>query len=179
MSNAVFSIANPSITILQPVSGEVLTGCSKKNIKWISKGTSPYVNIYYSSDNGHTWNQAGYSVLNLAGNNSFEWTTPEISSAQYLVKISDFYTPTITATSNNFSITKNSAANIKLTSPNGGDSLKTGQRINLTWTGNGLSDNINISFSGDEGRSWTTATTVPNTGSYLWTVPPTTTSKDS
>lgn len=177
VSNAVFSIANPSITILQPASGEVLTGCSKKTIKWISKGTSPYVNIYYSSDNGHTWNQAGYSVLNLTGNISFEWTTPEISSTQYLVKISDFYTPTITATSNNFSITKNSAANIKLMSPNGGDSLRTGQRINLTWTGNGLSDNINISFSGDEGRSWTTATTVPNTGSYLWTVPPTTTSK--
>ncbi|MBO9699961.1 MAG: T9SS type A sorting domain-containing protein [Sporocytophaga sp.] len=177
ISNAVFSIANPSITISQPASGETLSGCSKKSIKWISQGTSPYVNIYFSSDNGNTWNQAGNSVLNFIGNNTFEWTTPEVSSNKYLVKISDVYTPTITATSNNFTITKNSSSNIKLTSPNGGDSLKTGQRINLTWTSSGLSDKVNIYYSGDEGKSWTSATTVPNTGKYLWTVPSTATSK--
>lgn len=177
VSNAVFSIVNPSISIVEPIAGASLSGCSKTSIRWTSSGTSPYVNIYYSADNGLTWNQIANSVLNFSGNNTFEWNCPDVASNKYLLKVVDVYTATTVGNSGSFEVVKSGEAQLKVLSPNGGDSLKTGARVNLTWTSDGASDKVNISYSGDAGMTWSSPITVPNTGKYLWTVPTTASSK--
>lgn len=66
------------------------------------------------------------------------------------------------------------AGTLTVTSPQGGDSWPGGTYQNVTWSSQGV-ENISISYSSDNGATWTLAT--PSTpafhGSYFWSVPPT------
>jgi hypothetical protein len=56
--------------------------------------------------------------------------------------------------------------------PNGGETLHTGQKYTVSWTSSGQIDAVNIVYSGAcPSCLGTIATQVPNTNSYVWTVP--------
>ncbi len=60
---------------------------------------------------------------------------------------------------------------ISITSPNGGENLPAVTSQKITWTTEGPVGNVRIKVSIDGGTSYTTvANSVPNTGSYSWTV---------
>lgn len=59
-----------------------------------------------------------------------------------------------------------------LTSPNGNEVLTSGSISNITWTTSGLTSNIKLEYSINNGLSWTTITpNTNNTGSFAWSVP--------
>lgn len=62
---------------------------------------------------------------------------------------------------------------IKLTSPNGGDSLTSGKVVTVQWQSDGIAENVLVEFSLDAGFSWTAVypANVGNTGQYKWLVP--------
>jgi hypothetical protein len=60
---------------------------------------------------------------------------------------------------------------ITVTSPNGGEAWMQGSAHDLTWTSQGISGNVKISFSANGGTNWTiVAESTPNDGTLNWTV---------
>jgi len=61
---------------------------------------------------------------------------------------------------------------ITVVSPNGGESWNAGSTHAITWTSTGTLTDVKISYSINNGGSWTTViASTPNDGSYNWTIP--------
>jgi len=64
------------------------------------------------------------------------------------------------------------ASTITVTSPNGGESWQAGSSHAITWTSSGTVGNVKISYTANNGSSWSTVvSSTSNDGSYTWTVP--------
>lgn len=70
-----------------------------------------------------------------------------------------------------FSLLKGDA--LLVTSPNGGEQLGGGDAFELTWASSGSVGAVDIDITKNGGETWTSlAESVPNTGSWIWDVPP-------
>jgi len=71
-----------------------------------------------------------------------------------------------------FSIVQSSPGDLRVTSPNGGESWEVGSTHAVTWTGSGGISDVAIDYSMDNGNTWTTIiSSAGNDGSYDWTLP--------
>ncbi len=185
VSDSVFTIYQPSLTLLRPNGNENLKVADIDSIKWTSSHLY-YIKIDYSTDNGTSWNWISNASANLG---SYPWVIPNTPSTQCLVKISEVLMEgyeLISDTSNSvFTISQNQYS---LTSPNGGETWRAGSQKNITWNSALMTKsasniknakiseelevvNIKIEFTSNNGYSWSTiADTVPNTGTFNWTV---------
>jgi len=66
------------------------------------------------------------------------------------------------------------AKSIKVIAPNGGENLDIGATYTIKWSSTDVTDPVRIRYSKDNGANWTMiADSIPNSGSYDWTVPDT------
>jgi len=168
VSNVNFAIKNPQLTLTSLNCGEFI-GCNVVPITWTNTGLANNVKIEVSYDNGLTWNIISNSAPNSG---SYNWSVPNsVNSSACLIRISDATQAFIVDQSNApFTISNNSQ--IVLYSPNGGENLIGNSSVNVSWLATGVTGNLTLQYSANNGTSWTTiSNTVPNTGSYTWTVP--------
>jgi hypothetical protein len=86
-SDAAFTIASPSITVLAPNGGETwYYQGADQTITWGSGGVAGNVDIHYSADAGSTWNAVAVDIANTG---SYTWTTPNEDSSQCLVWVEE------------------------------------------------------------------------------------------
>ncbi|MHC1774230.1 MAG: T9SS type A sorting domain-containing protein [Lentimicrobium sp.] len=94
-------IQAPVLALVQPNGGELWDNDSTYSIEWTYTGELPeytYLMIEFSPDNGNNWEYIGF--LDYYGSeNSFSWRTPVQTSDSCLIRISDYYYPSISATS--------------------------------------------------------------------------------
>ena len=165
VSNAVFTIQLP-ITITSPNGSEVWQGLSTHSITWNPAGTSGIFNLYYSTDNGSTFNTI---ATNVAANN-YTWQVPNNPSTQALVKVTDATTACQLDLSN--AVFTISPAQPVLTSPNGGEQWTIDATRNITWTTSTFYTTVKLEYSTDNGASYNLITGfAPNTGTYAWVIP--------
>ena len=68
-------------------------------------------------------------------------------------------------------VKEDSGREIRVTSPNGGETWHPMVNYNITWTSIGISGNVKIEISRDGGASWqTVASSTPNDGVQTWRV---------
>jgi hypothetical protein len=173
VSNAVFTIASPSITVTSPNGGENWVEGTSQVISWTSVGAISSVDIEYSTNNGSTWTNVVSNHPNGTGGGSYAWTVPNTPSNQCLVRITDFMNPSITDQSNAvFTISANLPPSLTVVAPNGGEVFVAGNTTNISWTFTGGISNIMIEYTNDNGSNWyTIVSSVPVTSSpYVWTV---------
>jgi len=174
VSDAAFEIAavvsNP-VTVTAPNGGETITGGSTYNIAWSSDGSITWLDLYYSTNGGSTWN---FIADHEANDGTFTWNVPNISTSTALIKITEFSNSSIYDESDAvFSITPVSNS-VTVTSPNGGEVLSVGstQIITWSWTGTFTYGAVEIWYSTDGGNLWTYINDyATNNGQYAWTVP--------
>lgn len=173
VSNAVFTIASPTITVVSPNGGESWLVGSTQTISWNSVGPITQVMLEYSSDGGTTWNLIAAPVPNGTGGGTYSWTVPATPSATCLVRVSDFMIPTIVDQSDAvFTISANVPRSLTVVAPNGGESFTPGSTTNISWTFTGGVNQILIEYTTDNGTNWSTIATMPVTSSsYSWTIP--------
>lgn len=167
ISDNVFSILPPKLTITSPNGGEFWQVGSIQGITWTTTGFVGDVKIEFSADNGSSWTTVTASTAN---DGTYSWTLPNVSSGQCLLRISEASDGIPSDTCDDvFSIFFPTLA---VTSPNGGEGWEMGSTHDITWTTTGSVGDVKIEFSANNGSSWSTViSSTANNGVYSWKVP--------
>jgi hypothetical protein len=87
ISDSVFTILPPQITILTPNGGESLRSGGICQVTWDTVGTLNNAMIEYSTNNGSDWTEV--EPANIGNTGSYNWLVPEATSFSCLVRVSD------------------------------------------------------------------------------------------
>jgi len=161
-----------TIRVTYPDGGESWRCGERYQVMWTSSGCGDRVKISLISG-GDTYTIID-RTLNEEGTNRFDWTIPDTipSGSNYRVKVeiirggycvdqSDGY----------FTIEGEVSSTIKVTSPNGGENWRLGEKKNITWTSSGTSESIWISLYIGTRNFGRIAENIPiSSGSYKWEV---------
>jgi hypothetical protein len=165
-SNTVFTIAPPFISVTSPNGYENIQGCASQSISWTSGGTSGSFGLYYSINNGNTWN-----YITSSSSSSYTWNPiPNLTSATCLIKIQDYNNASLKDSSDaNFTINQNN--DIIITSPNGGEYWEAGTTKSVEWVSAPSVSNFSVYYSLNNGNTWTTIISNTYYKIYNWSVP--------
>ncbi|HEX9780026.1 MAG TPA: GPI anchored serine-threonine rich family protein [bacterium] len=170
-----FTVADPLFT------GNAVAVDSTQTVSWTWGGAIPTALIEYSTDGGTTYQpiQEGEGTVDdgiVDNDGSFDWVIPNGISDACLIRISDPNDSAVFDVSNTFKI----HGAFQIGSPLGGERWVTNEQRLITWTWDGTMANTLIEYSTDGGSTYGAISEssgtpddgiVPNTGSFLWTVP--------
>ena len=170
VSNAVFTIT-PIVKITNPNGLDELGACTQTSITFTHTANFTSFDIAYSLNNGASWNGIinGYAQGGTTG--SYNWSIPNVISAQALIRVS----PAGNAAYGDISDTtfKINPA-VTLIQPNFGGTVQAGSVFPIKWTSDGISNLYDLAYSttGSAGP-WINIVIGYNTASntYNWTVP--------
>lgn len=146
-SDNVFTVLLTINYIYGPYTGQVFYSGSQINVQWFSNSNP--VNIDFSSDRGNTWTQ----IATNANGGSYNFTAPQINSAQCRIRLTDVTNLSVVSKSQVFSIL--SPPTITVLSPNGGEEWVLKGTNTISWSGSGLSSYyVVIDLSTDGGTTW-------------------------
>lgn len=178
VSDAVFSVIPPTITVVSPNGGEDLPIGIVHPIQWTTtghgQGALRNITIHYSTNGGSTWTliAEGLSVSE-AGQGTYNWTIPDAVSANCLIKIFDATRLATTDTSN--AVFHIVLPYITITAPTAGNQWPKGSLREVTWASVGDVNNLNIFYAIQTDGTWgawqALASDVVNDGSETVTVP--------
>ncbi len=154
-----------SLTLTKPTGGEVLFVGRSYNIEWLSNGIEN-IKIEFSTNGGTNWNVIIPSYP--ADSGYYKWTPiPNSPSLECHVKISDVSSDTIFS-SNSIPFAISIPQDIRVTSPNGGETWEGGSSQTITWYSS-LVATVKIEYTIDNGLTWILiANNIPSTGYYTW-----------
>ena len=171
LSNSVFTISNPTVTVVSPNGGENWRVNSSHQITWSETNLSASsYSIQYSVDGGTTWT----NITSVSGSTtSYPWTVPNIPTTQALVKVIGYDSAGNAVQDLSNSVFTISNPTVTVVSPNGGENWLVNFSHQITWSETNLSaSSYSIQYSVDGGSTWTNITSVSgSTTSYPWTVP--------
>ncbi|MFY8020731.1 MAG: hypothetical protein ACOVP1_06015, partial [Bacteroidia bacterium] len=156
-----------SVTITQPNGSEILYGCQTYQVKWTATGVSNNWNIDYSLNNGAIWTSvsSNLNITPIAGVYTYNWSVPMVGSSSVLIRARDYSDTTKQDISNaGFTI----QLPIQITSPNGGETWQGLSNKLITWTPAGTSGVFNLSYSIDNGSSFTNIANNISANNYTW-----------
>jgi len=169
-SDATFIInQNNDIIITSPNGGEQWEAGTTKPINWVSAPSVSSFSVYYSVNNGNSWN----TITSQTSNKTINWTIPNSPTNNALIKVTDYNNSCKTDISDStFSITPPTPL-ITVTYPNSNITTYSGNSITIQWTTSYLTDNyVKIEFSSNDGQTWqTVANPTENDGSHNWVLP--------
>ncbi len=172
-SDNIFTIGNSStssITLTSPNGGENWLVGSTYPITWLYTGSIENVRLEYSINGGDNYMEIVDSTT-ISG--TYDWIIPDNVSSQCLVRINDAADAGINDVSNSFfTISAPPVGTIALTSPDGGESWRSGSMHAITWTSLGLTGNVTIDLqrNGVFSRRIADAAAV-SANSYNWLLP--------
>jgi hypothetical protein len=164
-SDGVFTIVGLRVT--SPNGGESWGVGSSHSITWETLGSYPTVRIELSTDAGVTWETLTSSTANTG---SFPWTVPDAIGGSCLIRVSEATDGLPSDRSDSYFSIYNPPM-IRVLSPNGGESWLAGSTHDITWTSSGVTSLVRISYSTNNGASFSMAGISPNDGSYSWILP--------
>lgn len=164
VSAAAFNIIEPTIAITDPDGGETWYTGEIHPITWNVQDITGTAILYYNKSAG-----ADIKIDDVADvtTGTYNWTLPADASTEVKVKL-------VCGSYNDSSAAYFTIAipSITVTAPDGGESLTTGDSFNVTWTSVGITGDVTIAYSIDNGASYTDITTVAYDSSpYAWTIP--------
>ncbi len=164
VSDTNFSIANNSITVIEPDGGEAYTIGEVYPVLWDWTGSFSSVKIEYSTDEGATWANVTTTTQN---DGSYNWKIPSDPSSNCRIKITNSADPSCSDVSdNNFTIM---ATGLDLVSPNGGEVYTVGDVCPIHWNWTGDISSVKLEYSIDGGNNWNLISgSTSNDGDYAW-----------
>ncbi|MFH0924245.1 MAG: LamG-like jellyroll fold domain-containing protein [bacterium] len=164
-------IPYPTITLTSPAVSSTYVIGDTLPIRWTWKGLSISNNLtleYYSGDYLSTHRTIATGVSNSG---SYDWGIPEsaLASNNIIVRLSDVNNVDVTdEIDDSFRI----RGGFTILTPNGVEEWEAKSIKQISWTTRGTISNVRIEYSLNSGSSWATIVgSVPNNGSYNWTVP--------
>ncbi len=158
--------------VTAPNGGEVLISGDIFTVQWNSGLGAVRYNLWYSLDNGATWN----FVAAVGAVNSYEWTVPAVNSTTSLFRVVGFDAgdAKVSSDKSNAPFTIAPRTSALLVTPNGGETLTSGDIYTVQWK-SPTNDTIgyhNLLYSLDNGGTWNWIRSVgPNVRNFDWMVP--------
>ncbi|MFA4922802.1 MAG: T9SS type A sorting domain-containing protein, partial [Ignavibacteriaceae bacterium] len=163
-SGDVFTIIDPTLTVLTPNGGENLKGDTEYQITWKNQNSDSLA-IDYSTNNGTTW-----TLITKACNakaEKFTWVIPKVTSTQCLMRITDKNYLTVSDTSDEvFSIY---TPQITLLSPKGGEIWYVGETKQIKWQSSFV-EKVKIELTTTNGNVWSTLASAVNAADSSYTL---------
>jgi subtilisin family serine protease len=133
--------------------------------------------VFFSTNKGGPYSRCGSTTDKMSANMNVSGLSA--NTTYYFVVQSETLPHTNnensvrSAYSNEVSAATVGDATVRVTSPNGGETLESDTRHTITWTTTGTVNNVSLAYStaGSSGSFITIADNIANTGSYTWTVP--------
>ncbi len=178
-SDALFSVADsapPSVTVLAPNGGEVYGTGNPVVVSWEATDDVgiDHLDLYYSSDGGGSW-----SVIDtLVADTSAVWITPDLPSALYLVRAVAFDAQMNSAADTSdaaFAVGDDDQPAVAISYPVGGELVNAGDVLNIqAAVGDNVGvDSVCVSYTLDDGGSWTPIACGAVGFPYPWATPAT------
>ena len=174
------SVSRVALRLLQPTPGEGVPSGFPYPIQWEPSPDAVNFKLNYSMDNGTTWS----FLADVLGDTRYDWNVPipANNKKKCLVKVIGFDSSFTSQVAVDKSDAPFTIEVVKLTSPDGGESLTSGPGGTITWQTNGTKSEVakvKLYLSKDGGITWAPITDIPapDPGSYSWTVPNVTSSK--
>ena len=175
VSDAVFSVASPSITVTAPNTAVEWTIGTTRSITWNHNlGINTFVRVELSRNGGVSWEDLAASLETAtASTGAFSWQVTGPTTTSAIVRVT-WLAGSVTDVSNKaFDVV---APTITVTAPNTGVSWVVGSAHDIAWNHNlGIGTSVRIELSRDGGSSWAVLTpSTPNitstAGSFSWVV---------
>jgi hypothetical protein len=159
------------ITVLVPNGGDVLPSGGSYAICWQAPASIVKFDLMYSIDNGSNWNL----IKTVTGLSCISWSVPVVSQNEKdcLVKVVGYDAggAMITEDTSDKPFTIEA---VRVTSPNGGETLKSGKKWTIKWQTNQTISPVAkavLKYT-TNGTAWNPIKTLTgNPGNYTWTVP--------
>ena len=163
-----FTIAYPGaqlILVKSPNGGEKWIAGSSQIITWDAAGITN-VKIEYTLTNGVSWNTI---IASTPSTGSYTWSQlPNTISTNCRIRISDASDGLPYDDSDQF-FSIEQAPDIKVLSPNGGETIQSGTNYEIRWTSENVA-NVRIEYTINGGADWISIiNSTPSFGSYVWT----------
>lgn len=168
---------NPMLSLTSLNTSQVLKGGSTTNITWSATDTnfgSNPISLSYSLNGGTSWTTIASAQTNSG---TYSWTVPSLNSSNFKVRVTatDAAGNTQTAASSGTFTVDSTSPVLTLNNLNGGELLKGGSTVSVTWTAtdaNFGTNPIKLDYTTNNGSSWTSvATSQANSGTYSWVLP--------
>src|SRR3989442_716756 len=180
-SDTAFTIAG-AVTVTAPNGGQTFTVGDPITISWSTLGSIPTVKLEYSTNGGSTWTVITVSTASTPatpptlGSGSYAWTAPTATSTQFRIRASDANTVNRPATSDisdaNFTVKGTIAAQSPTPGTLAGETYTVGSSATIAWATTGTIANVKLEYSKDNfATSTVIVASIPNTGTYSWTIP--------
>ncbi len=158
------------LNLIYPNGGELLQAGKNININWEGSTQIPFVNIYYSTDNGISWSVIANNVAS-AGNtsNMYNWSIPSnVASENSLIRIE----ATVNNNIKTISLNKFTISRLEITTPTITTKWQTDRTNKIEWNSQFLGS-VKIDFSTNNGTTWSNLISNYNSAIsyYNWTVP--------
>jgi hypothetical protein len=168
------------VQVFSPNGGEVIaSGSSHQYIEWGAPSQTMIFKLFYSVDNGNTWKMIDQGIPGTTRT----WEVPEQNGNKKRCKIKVIgYDSAGVRVGSDVSDGPFSIEVVRLTYPNGGESLSSGSNTTITWDTYATASPVTqviLSYSLDKGVTWKAFTSQPssNTGSHQVTLPTVTKTK--
>jgi len=180
---AAFTFSN--VTVLTPNGGEIIPSGSTYTIEWAAPATAVKFDIQLSLDNGATWKTLKSKTAGTLIGSSLTttWSVPKPlgNRKKCLIKVIG-YTAAGATVGSDKSDAPFTIEVVKLTSPNGGETITSGFTYCIRWTRNTTNkpvDRVKLEYSINGGSTWLPVATLNDStsiaeGSHsydIWTVP--------
>jgi len=163
----------PPVTVLRPNGGQKWNAGGSYVIKWDASSEAVKFKLYYSTDNQTTWNY----IKGVGNVRQTLWTIPaqDGRKPKSFIKV-DGLNSSGKKVGEDVSDKAFIIEVLKLTSPNGGETLKIGNTYTITWETYSLTKTVAkviLQYSTDGGSSWKGIKSFvgSNPGSFNWKVP--------
>jgi hypothetical protein len=173
--------------LLSPNGGEVISAGSTYAIKWEGPSDLAYITLSYSTDNKQTWTRIVSKKYYPGPSNLFMWKVPKPfkNKGNCFIEILGYSWCDFGEGCNGIGQDRSDAPFrievVKVTSPDGGESLTSGQNYTITWDTNTTKKpvaKVRLKYSLNGGSTWKPIATITgNPGNHSWTVPSVTTTK--
>jgi hypothetical protein len=160
------------IVLLTPNGGEVIPSGSTYTVQSYTPSDPVSFKLKYSMDNGNTWKTIGSGITDT----SYDWTvpTPPKNKTRCLVKVVGYDASEVKVGADK-SNSKFTIEVVKLTSPNGGEVLTSGDSYSIIWSTSETKKPVTkviLKYTKNGGKKWKNIDApTENLGLYDWTVP--------
>jgi YD repeat-containing protein len=166
-------VISPTVlTLISPNGSEAIPSSSIYTIRWAAPPAAVKFTLRYSINNGSKWKLI---AKNITGS-SYDWTVPiqKNNKKNCFVKVIGFNSSG-TKVGEDISDSTFTIEVTKVTSPDGGETLTSGNTYAITWTTNGTIRPVTstkLFYTINGGSKWIVIKTLTgNPGTYNWTVP--------